>query len=196
MAYTYKKWFTMIEMLMVIIIVGLLMLALASQFRSDRQNKLKAESCLNMIFGSINSFLFDAMTSKGITVNGQIIIPSSYRVVSNPTAKNIKLDYLSGWVWSNYHTLWLTWSEMRPECGSFRYHINLTWSRQELIIGSGDTKAFFLWPNRFTWSMIFQLIEWETKRSDMVQFYFDTRVYNFRRIRCLWQGIPCPRWLD
>jgi hypothetical protein len=86
----------MIEMLMVILIIGILMLALASQFRSDRQNKLNAESCLNTIFGSVNSFLFDAMTSKGISVNGNIITPASYRVVSDPTAKNIKLDYLSG----------------------------------------------------------------------------------------------------
>ena len=191
-------WFTLVELLMVIIIVWMLMLALSSHLSSDKQNRSLAEACTNTIYGTINWFIFDAFTSKGVTKAWVTWYPDSYNIVADTATQRIDLWYLSWSTQIPYKTLSLTWATLEANCWDKRYNVTMISDRGHLVIGwDPERQSFFSWSvDVFTGDLIFRLDEWETNRRDLIKMSFDTRVFTFRRARCLGGTSPCPRWLD
>lgn len=57
-----NKAFTIIEMLIVIIIVGILIVAGQQLFRTPDKHLIESEMCVNQLIGKFNEFLYDGIT--------------------------------------------------------------------------------------------------------------------------------------
>ena len=74
-----KKGFSLLEMIIVVIVLGILMAAGIYRLWNLDTNKFRAEVCINEIYGSISSFAYYASTSKMINGN----IPIAYTIYTN-----------------------------------------------------------------------------------------------------------------
>ncbi|NOZ45084.1 MAG: prepilin-type N-terminal cleavage/methylation domain-containing protein [bacterium] len=58
--------FSLIEMMIVLLIVGIMISAMKSVFTPKNQDTLYAQNCINNIYGELNNFLNASMTSKNL----------------------------------------------------------------------------------------------------------------------------------
>ena len=71
-----KKGFTVLEMIIVVVVLGILMAAGIYRLCNLDTNRFRAEVCVNEIYGSVSSFVYYASTSKMIDGN----IPVYYQL--------------------------------------------------------------------------------------------------------------------
>ncbi|MBB1579267.1 MAG: type II secretion system protein [candidate division SR1 bacterium] len=71
-----KKGFTVLEMIIVVVVLGILMAAGIYRLGNLDTNRFRAEVCVNEIYGSVSSFVYYASTSKMIDGN----IPVYYQL--------------------------------------------------------------------------------------------------------------------
>ena len=71
-----KKGFTVLEMIIVVVVLGILMAAGIYRLWNLDTNRFRAEVCVNEIYGSVSSFVYYASTSKMIDGN----IPVYYQL--------------------------------------------------------------------------------------------------------------------
>lgn len=79
-----RQGYTLLEMLIVVIIIGILA-TLGFYYLSDFDtNKYYAESCTNTIYGELSDYFYQASTSKLLTIQKgndvQLISPDLYRI--------------------------------------------------------------------------------------------------------------------
>lgn len=71
-----KKGFSLLEMIIVVVVLGILMAAGIYRLWNLDTNRFRAEVCVNEIYGSVSSFVYYASTSKMIDGN----IPVYYQL--------------------------------------------------------------------------------------------------------------------
>jgi len=140
-----QKWFTLLEIIIVLLLIGILMVAFKQIFQPKDQNTLYGQSCVNILYGEINNFVNAGMTSKNIYTGEKSITVQKYIIEVEENIDTIKLSYqiwlnttwnrkiynLSGGVPNNFY------------CQSTQYNIKLSWTtNREIIINRG-----FAWQN-------------------------------------------------
>lgn len=91
-----KKWFTLLELIIVIGIILVLIVTFRNIFWNTNKDYLYAETCINKIHGDMNNFIYSAMTSRGLYIStGSVtwtIYPLQYTISFVPT-NEIHLRY-------------------------------------------------------------------------------------------------------
>lgn len=91
-----KPWFTLIEILFVLIIIGITFLMGRPFFDLKNKDIFYGQNCLESLYGDISTFANNAITSKWIRTGGQVVYPSQYHILIKPSTNSIILSYTSG----------------------------------------------------------------------------------------------------
>ncbi len=111
--HSLKKWFTMIEILVVIVILWVLMGTLKNVFKPSNKDTLYGQICINRIYWDINNYLNAWVTSKWIYVDNQALYPKDYTIRFLPEMNSISLEYtLDNNSTGIRKTLELTWNSL------------------------------------------------------------------------------------
>jgi prepilin-type N-terminal cleavage/methylation domain-containing protein len=86
-----KKGFSLIEIMMVLLLLGILIVAFKPAFQPKNQNELYGQSCVNMIHGELVNFLNSAMTSKNLFSGNTSISAERYTITVNEITDTITL---------------------------------------------------------------------------------------------------------
>ena len=79
------RGFTLLELMIVIVILGLLIAAFANFWRGVDRDFIKAQTCANQMSSRLNSIVNGAFMQKGIYHNNQRIYPTQHLVKFYPT---------------------------------------------------------------------------------------------------------------
>lgn len=88
-----KNWYTLIELLLVIIVVWILWVLFRNSFNPKNKDIMYWEACVNNIYSDISSFINNALTSKNILSWNKRISPKQYLIDINPNGNTISLKY-------------------------------------------------------------------------------------------------------
>lgn len=100
-----KKGFTMLEVLIVIMIVGILFVAFRSSFQIKNKDVLYGQACIETLYGQINNFVYAGLSSKVIFSGNVKHFPDQYIATFNPNIQNISLNYQENTTTSIYSSI-------------------------------------------------------------------------------------------
>lgn len=96
---TAPKWFSLLELVIVIVIISILVVASRTLFTMPNQYLMESERCIAWLDGYVRQFFYHAISGKSLTISGDIIIPETYTMV------------FESWQWSGDFAviLWYPW---------------------------------------------------------------------------------------
>lgn len=199
-----KKWFTMIELIIVIGIISVLMLTLRNIFTNTNQDFLYAETCINKVYGDINNFIYSAMTSKGLYSNSATIFPEQYTILINSWWINLWYKTSTGII-GIYLTDTLNSSWLRNYyCSSQRYTTLLTGNTTDItiskwLIQDQNMPNFTLsgGDSLFTSSITMLLCYTGNTCKEITKFETDVKTQTIRNKKCILlsqTGSVCITW--
>jgi hypothetical protein len=127
-----RKWFSLMELLLVIVIILILFLASKSLFQTPNKYLIDSESCINRVQWNISQFFYQGISGKDKTINGITYQPDTYAIqIKKDTWYNEIWLYIS--TWANYlldskMTITQTGSTI-PWCNTNLYNVILSWSQ-------------------------------------------------------------------
>lgn len=95
-----KSWFSLLEMILVIIIISILFLASRSFFQTPNKYLVDSEVCINTIQGKLSQFFYQGITGKDWTVSGVTYEWNNYRfnfLFNTIDSSSIVLEISTGW---------------------------------------------------------------------------------------------------
>ncbi len=207
------KWFSLLEMIVVLIIIGVIIIASRRLFEMPSQYLMDGERCMTSVDGQVKQFFYHAVSGKSLSISGALVMVDNYTIIFKPSTSEIILGYLSGSLVNTYDRISLTGSTTRTIgwCMSDIHHVSLSWwslwsgiriDLRKNLRNDGDS-----WPMticaidsndncingaNYTTGMISYVVckEWwnntcTTTRTLLYEF-FDTRTQNIKTKKCLW----------
>jgi prepilin-type N-terminal cleavage/methylation domain-containing protein len=197
------KGFTLIELIMVIMIIGILFMAFRSYFEIKDRNSLYGQACIETIYGQLNNFLHAGLSSKSIYNWTTTVYPDKYIIRFQPLDQLIELRYISGTNEEIYSSIVVTGNNLNY-CSSNSYIMKITWDTYDLWINKGlkenDAMQFFYISGGTnivsTWANSFLLCNTDWNRcKTMARFESDTRTISLKKQICLnFSGNDCIEW--
>lgn len=198
-----KKGFTLVEILIVIMIIGILFVAFKSLFQVNNKDILYSQACVENIYGEINNFVQAGLHSK-VMYSGDIrIFPDKYVVSFNTYKQEIELLYTQE---ANTHIYKsITWTGNTANyCTNNSYMIMLTWDNYRIHINKGweennNFQTFYLSdiPSISNgWNTFLMCDRWWTWCQEIARLQSDTRIMSINKYMCLHldnNGI-CSEW--
>ena len=138
-----NKWFSLIEIVFVLLILSILFVAFQNFFAFDDRDYIRSQWCVNTVYWQIKNFFDNASTGKWLYTWDQMYYPDKYLMSFSWEPENeINFKFLSGFDFTHddvddldflhYKTISLDWDSgiSQHYCydNSAGYHINLTWS--------------------------------------------------------------------
>ena len=195
-----KSWFSFLEILIVMMIVGILFVTFRSSFQVKNKDVLYGQACIETLYGQVNNFLHAGLSSKSLFTWTTAIFPDQYIISFKPTSGEIALSYKENGVTTIYSTISLIGNSNIMYCSSNSYTIQLTGETYELHINkwlkeNAALKFFYLsWTTSIStwWSTFLQCpIQW-TWCKEMAKFESDTRTISLKKQICLtFTGSDC-----
>ena len=103
----HKKAFSLIELLMVIIILGILIAASRTLFTMPSQYIIKGEQCVNSIHWEITRAFYSGISGKFKKVdNNTDAIPEQYSIIFDSSMRD---NNITMWLLLEWATTWTTW---------------------------------------------------------------------------------------
>jgi len=103
----HKKAFSLIELLMVIIILGILIAASRTLFTMPSQYIIKSEQCVNSIHWEITRAFYSGISGKFKKVdNNTDAIPEQYSIIFDSSMRD---NNITMWLLLEWATTWTTW---------------------------------------------------------------------------------------
>lgn len=136
-----KKWFTLLELIMVIGIIFILILTFKDIFSNTNRDYLYTETCINKVYWEINNFVYSAMTSRGLYIGSTTgtIYPLQYTISIIPN-NEIHLRYKdqnnSTWTYKKYDLS--TGELIQSFCKSTKYTTKLSGSAFSVTINKAS----------------------------------------------------------
>lgn len=201
-----KKWFTLLELIMVIGIIFILIVTFRNVFQNTNKDYLYAETCVNKIHWDMNNFLYSAMTSRGLYIStGSItgtIFPQQYVVSIIPENNEIKLSYKTQdnttWIYIQYDLS----SEILEKhyCKTNNYTTSMSWDNFDIVINKASLQDQTLptftindGSEIFTQSTKINIChKWGTCK-EIANFITDIRTQNIQKKRCV---LINTEWID
>lgn len=188
-----KKGFTLLEILLVVLILGVMITSVSNFFKPTNRNAIYSEICINKIYGTVHNYLNKAITGKGISFltgwNGIIIYPDSYIVEFDYPDNQIHFWYTKWESTARYEEINLSGNRAPENCKTEWYQVRLSWDITRLSIKKNlkedlNTKGFILnGLNPYTGEVIFLLQEFE-RVTPQHKFSVDARTQSMHRITC------------
>lgn len=188
-----KKWFSFLEILIVIMIVGILLVTFRSSFQIKNKDVLYGQACIETIYGEVNNFLHAAVSSKSVNSWGEQIFPSTYIITFDPLRQRIDLWYETSWTfYSLYRSISMT-GESNNYCSSSSYTIVMHGDTYQIYINKWlqrtQERAFFFLSGInlvSTGANIFlQCDSVGTGCKTLARFETDIRTINLKKQMCL-----------
>lgn len=190
--FTHKKWFSFLEMLIVIMIVSVLFVAFRSSFQIKSKDVLYGQACIETVYGQVNNFMHAWLSSKSIYTGNTTIFPDQYSISFNPVDQKILLSYKkqnSGYI---YNSIEFSWNTNIMYCNSNSYTIKLTWDSYEIHINKGlqensALQAFYISGTNSVstwWNTFLQCENLWTWCKTMARFEVDTRTIGLKKQMC------------
>jgi len=189
-----KKWFTIIEILIVIILISVLLVSFSWIFQLKSKSTLYWQVCVNNLYGDISNFFFAGITSKAIYSGSQKIFPSIYYIDFDVPNNQIILKYLNNDTINTNRILELSWNIwVSYYCLTNSYKIILSWSSTTVKINKWlsqdenlQTLTLSWWASNFLGEVDFLLCENNNPScKDIWKFQIDTRIQNIKKKICL-----------
>jgi hypothetical protein len=195
-----KRWFTLIELLIVIILLWVLMVSFSRIFQIKNKDVLYWEACTNNIYWDISNFLYSAISSKALFSWSNKTFPEYYNIEFNLTQNSINFSYSTGSTWANpqiQNRLQLTWNmPQNYNCHSNLYNIILSGQQSLLIqikkwLSEDKTmRSFIINPSSsnyiFTWMIKVLLVyKWSNLYKEVWIFDIDTRNQSIKAKTCI-----------
>ena len=185
-----KKWFTLLEMTLVVVILSIIIFVMRPFFESNKKDYLYIESCANKLYGDMNNFMYAAATSKWLWTWANKIFPNKY-IISVVNSGQIELDYTqtdgtTGVQLTDYIT-WLKDYYCRSNTSKLSWDFfTLTIDKSASAI-NGSTQAYALsgGSNLFTWAVSLYLCYSPIVCREVANFEIDTRIQTIKRRKCL-----------
>ena len=194
-----KKWFTLIEMLLVLAILVVMTMIWMRYMSTLQADRSYSESCINVFYADLSDWVYYATTSRVLSWN---IIPKKYTLKMVSSWFELKYD-LS---WTNnipYLTKQLNDYNYCSEKTRFEMEINYDFDRIEMLpslIPDWTTNGFtiFKWGKGCkevtggkcaTWAITMNII-WKNKswgidsRHEFWQILFDARTWMIKKRLC------------
>lgn len=195
-----KSWYTLIELLLVVIIIWVLWIAFRDNFKPKNKDIMYGEACVNNIYSDISSFINNALTSKNILSGLNKISPIQYIIDINPNGNTISLKYKeseSAFAVS-YKQLNLT-GNMPPNyyCDTNAYTMILSWNNTIVEINkwfkeNSSLKNFNINNSNSLYEKIFlklcphnnNIVQYD-KCKEVWLYEVDVSIQNIKRSTCL-----------
>ena len=189
-----KKGFTVLEMIIVVVVLGILMAAGIYRLWNLDTNRFRAEVCVNEIYGSVSSFVYYASTSKMIDGN----IPVYYQLSTsgeNDWVVDLKYAIANRWEFSftGGHIV-LSEKESCKSWTAFKVKLKSTSSFTTFKMHPrfkpvGNRNGIEMNNQRnviFTWSIDFQFCSPANDRTcyDFARILFDARTGIIKKAFC------------
>jgi len=190
-----KQWFTLIEIMIVIIIIWTIFFISRGLFVSKDRDNLYAKSCLNNIYWELENYINSSFTSKWLWIGWNLVYPEEYYINFLPA---------SNWINLWFKTLQNTWirrflniSWNLPKdfyCNTSNYFIKLTWENVDLKIQKWFktiwTKPSFEikknWESKITQNILFLFCyKWSSLCKEFEIFEVDIRTKNIYQKVCI-----------
>ncbi len=188
-----KKGFTMLEVLIVIMIVGILFVAFRSSFQIKNKDVLYGQACIETLYGQINNFVYAGLSSKVIFSGNVKHFPDQYIATFNPNIQNISLNYQENTTTSIYSSIDISgWSNINY-CRTSTYFMRMNGDNYTLTINkwlaeNQNLQSFFITgtSSQSTGGNTF----WEcnlvgTWCKEMARFETDIRTISIKKYMCL-----------
>ena len=191
-----KTWFTVIEILFVIVLMGILLFSARWLLKPKNREIIYWQICSNNIQWVLNNFLNSSLTSKGLAQNGNIIFPDKYQIIFNTPENKISLNYEI----ANNTYIWQTLDlkNNMPSnfyCNSNEYYTQITWDSLQVdmikwLSTTNEKPPFIIKQNTqnlFTWAI--QLLLCYTNNSNICKiisiYQIDSRTKKINSKICL-----------
>lgn len=201
-----KKWYTLVELIIVVAIVWILMVAFRGIFEIKNRENLYGEACINNLYGEVSNYMYAAITSRALLSGANKIYPDFYAIEFETYKNQINFLYMT-WSTRNY----LSWSTRKSlgitgnvpsnyNCKTNSYNITMSgwinWPVILLVINkwlSEDTSLRSIYIDDplskaiFTWEVKFLLIDakWAPWYKELGKFSIDTRTQNIKNDLCM-----------
>lgn len=194
-----KKWYTLLELLMVTILVSLLWVVFSNTFKPKNKDILYWEACVNSIYADISNFINTALTSKSILSGTSRLMPETYYIDINTNNNSISFIYKRQWNNYIYKKLNLTWDIASSYyCYTHSYAVVLS-GNDSLI----EIRKWINWNNLSlkwfsinSWSSFYEKLNLNLcpYENNIIQYNackeiwiyeIDTRTDNIKRKNCL-----------
>ncbi len=195
-----KKWFTIFEMLLVVVIMWILMAAFKDFFLNKDKNKIYFDTCVSRTYGQINTFLWDAMTQKMVYSGTNYLSPEMYKISFDENGQRLILSYDFSWSISMVSKIMLfSGSKNRDnlnKCWEWGYftkikntlEVKIRPGLQQGLIAWKDAGAFSIEKSGnavITGDVIFSLCEGSNNCMEKTKIIFDKRSFNIDKKTCL-----------
>lgn len=187
----HKKWFTMLELIIVIWIILVLILTFRNVFQNNNKDFLYAETCINKIYGDINNFIFSAITSKWLYIDENLIYPKQYDIIINPDY-NINFWYIDQ---NNQSWIYLTNDLSSPKleenyCKTPNYEIKFSGDNFEIninkeVLHNSSLSTFQISDGNFTKNIDLFLCYADNNCKEIAEFTIDARTQSIQKRFCI-----------
>jgi len=203
----FKKAFTLIELLIVIIIIWLLMYSLKWTFSYKNVEKVKFDTCYIHTYSKITNFMQDALLQKMIYTWNNLTGVDLYTIKFDVTNQKLELIYSGSTKITK--TLAYSWVlRSADDCYTKTYHTKLSWNNLKIDIKPGlqadindSPVKLFTWSNtNFTtksWSVDLWYCQWfDCKQKYRLTFIPSTYLLTTKYCIKLKNDGTCEKWSE
>lgn len=201
-----KRWFTLVEVLVVIVIVWILFQSFLS-FWSRNDRKINATACVNSVYWTFRNFVDESFTWKWIYSGEEIIFPDSYHVERTIWDNKITFKYGTGtsYIENIIYFTW-NWIDERYRCFSRDYYVYQTWNITKItmnkwFVKQWNTRSFIINddPTMFTWYLNYYISDIDdSERRILWRILVDSRTQKVLLWKCMastWTDTKeCKEW--
>lgn len=148
-----KKWFTLIEILLVLSILTIIFFMSRWLFNNPNQNVINSEICINEIAGQVEQFFYNAVTGREF--EQWTIVPTTYTIHFNGEKNslwngvNLYVNWnswantnselpISGWLYNVFENFW--WrtrsSNNANKCNNNKFFVVFSWTNANTAFSS------------------------------------------------------------
>lgn len=205
---SYYRWFWMLELMIVVLLLWILFVAFEKLFLTENRNYIRAEWCVNSTYWQIRNYFDMAATWKWIYTWWQTIYPEYYYMNFSSTWNYVDLNFSTWLDIHNYLTINLMWTWIDDKScfnSNAWFYLSITWNINDLSISklfrSDINTSPFLINNDIsylTWYLSFIYTHW-TFEKIIGRVEFDRRVNRISYNRCINRNVNesiCAKWMN
>lgn len=188
-----KSWFSFLEMLIVIMIVGILFVSFRWSFQIKNKEILYGQACIETLYGQVNNFLHAGLSSKSLLSGTTRFFPDTYIITFSPLYQKILMSYEEEGNTNFYSSIEITGNMNINYCVSNSYTIRLSWDNYALHINKGlqeNQNLQFFFISGMNWVSTGETVFWQcdiqwTWCKKMARFETDIRTIQLKKYICL-----------
>jgi len=208
----FSKAFTLIEILIVVLIIGVISAAIWKFFSYRDVDRMNFDSCYIKTYWSIDSFFQQALSQKWVYTWWDYKVPVYYNLVFDKDNQKLELQYSGLNVVKTIDFFW-TGIDDKNKCFSPTFHTFLSWNISKVQIkpwlqvdnsvSSDAAMVLYSWDNKLpstsTWEVIFSYCT-SVSNANCLQKYrliVDPRTYMFKSYFCVKVDLDnwkCLKW--